>query len=80
MTRVTTHLLEIEYEAGGNSDDTPVLLLHAWPDDVRGWRSVVPALEQAGFRWAAPWLRGFGPTCFQMLEDSFAVSRAARAS
>jgi hypothetical protein len=28
MTRVTTDLLEIEYEAGGNSDGAPVLLPH----------------------------------------------------
>jgi pimeloyl-ACP methyl ester carboxylesterase len=64
MANVTTELLDIGYESGGPQDGPAVLLLHGWPDDVRGWRGIVPALEQAGFRWAAPWLRGFGPTRF----------------
>lgn len=69
MERVDTELLELAYETGGAPDGPPVLLLHGWPDDVRGWRGVVPALEQAGFRWVAPWLRGFGPTRFRSPES-----------
>jgi pimeloyl-ACP methyl ester carboxylesterase len=64
MTRAITDLLEVEYQAGGPADGLPVLLLHGWPDDIRGWRDITPALEQGGFRWVAPWLRGAGPTRF----------------
>jgi pimeloyl-ACP methyl ester carboxylesterase len=69
MKTVTTDILEIAYETGGPPDGPAVLLLHGWPDDVRGWRCVLPQLEHAGFRWAAPWLRGFGPTRF-LSEDT----------
>jgi pimeloyl-ACP methyl ester carboxylesterase len=62
---VTTDLLEIGYEIGGPRDAEPVMLLHGWPDDTRGWWGVIPHLERAGYRWAAPWLRGFGPTRFR---------------
>lgn len=64
MATLTTDVLEIAYETGGATDGPLVLLLHGWPDDVRGWRGVVTALEHAGFRWVAPWLRGCGPTRF----------------
>jgi pimeloyl-ACP methyl ester carboxylesterase len=64
MNTLKTNLLEIGYETGGPRDGRPVLLLHGCPDDVRGWRGMVPHLERAGFRWAAPWLRGFGSTRF----------------
>jgi pimeloyl-ACP methyl ester carboxylesterase len=41
-----------------------VFLLHGWPDDVRTYDGVRPALHAAGFRTIVPWLRGFGPTRF----------------
>jgi len=59
-----TSSLEIAFESGGAVDGLPVLLLHGWPDDATAWRGVTPALEAAGFRWVAPWIRGFGPTHF----------------
>lgn len=76
---VATDILEIGYETGGPYDGPLVLLLHGWPDDVRGWRGVVPHLEQAGFRWVAPWLRGFGHTRFlsgDTIRDGSAVALA----
>jgi len=75
----TTDILDIGYATGGPHDGPLVLLLHGWPDDVRGWRGVVPHLERAGFRWVAPWLRGFGPTRFLSVEtirDGSAVALA----
>jgi pimeloyl-ACP methyl ester carboxylesterase len=54
-------------------------LLHGWPDDVRGWKAVTPHLEKFGFRWIAPWLRGFGGTRFlsaETLRDGSAVALA----
>lgn len=64
MPTARTDLLEIHYETGGDPAASAVLLLHGWPDDVRGWRRVTPALESGGCRWIAPWLRGCGPTRF----------------
>lgn len=63
-SRVRTPVLEIAYEEGGPADGLPVLLLHGWPDDVRTWDRIRPALNRAGLRTIAPYLRGFGPTRF----------------
>jgi len=79
MNTITTDVLNIGYEIGGPRDGPPVLLLHGWPDDVRGWRGLVPHLDQAGWRWVAPWLRGFGPTTFlsvDTIRDGSAVALA----
>lgn len=64
MKMIRTAMLDIAYEIGGSADGFPVLLLHGWPDDATAWRGITPVLEAAGFRWAAPWLRGFGETRF----------------
>jgi pimeloyl-ACP methyl ester carboxylesterase len=82
MNAITTDILHIEYETGGPEGGSPVLLLHGWPDDVRGWRGLTPHLERAGLRWVAPWLRGFGPTTFRSAEtirDGSAVALASDA-
>ena len=59
-----TDELSIGYEVRGPVSGPPVLLLHGWPDDVRTWDAVSGKLADAGFRTIAPYLRGFGPTCF----------------
>ena len=41
-----------------------MILLHGWPDDVRTFERMVPAVQGAGFQTVVPWLRGFGPTSF----------------
>src|SRR3954464_12566476 len=64
MRFLETPTLRIAYETGGPPDGLPVLLLHGWPDDVRTYDRVVPALQAAGFRTIAPYLRGFGETRF----------------
>jgi pimeloyl-ACP methyl ester carboxylesterase len=61
---IATALLRIAYEINGPADGPPVLLLHGWPDDPRTYDKVSPALNQAGFRTIAPWLRGYGETTF----------------
>ncbi|WGF87461.1 alpha/beta fold hydrolase [Marinivivus vitaminiproducens] len=61
---VGTPVLDIAYEASGPEGGRPVVLLHGWPDDVRTWDRVLPALHGAGLRTYAPWLRGYGPTRF----------------
>ena len=61
---IATSLLRIAYEVNGPAEGPPVLLLHGWPDDPRTYDKVAPALNQAGFRTIAPWLRGYGETTF----------------
>src|SRR5262245_30409546 len=60
----TTPVLRIAYERGGPPTGPSVILLHGWPDDVRTYDRIVPALQAAGFQTVVPWLRGFGPTSF----------------
>lgn len=79
MQRATTDVLEISYETGGPRDGPPVFLLHGWPDDVRAWREVAPALHAAGYRTIVPYLRGVGPTRFlapQTVRDARGVALA----
>jgi pimeloyl-ACP methyl ester carboxylesterase len=64
MPFVTTSTLNVAFETGGPADGSPVLLLHGWPDDVRTYDRITPALHEAGFRTVAPYLRGFGDTAF----------------
>lgn len=64
LRTVRTRVLEIAYEEAGPPGGEPVLLLHGWPDSVRTWDAVVPALAGEGYRCLAPYLRGFGPTRF----------------
>ena len=60
-----TSVLRIGYEASGDSQAFPILLLHGFPDDVRAWDGVVPPLVRAGYRVVVPYLRGYGPTRFR---------------
>lgn len=59
-----TSVLDLAYETWGTSEGPPVLLLHGFPDDARSWDIVADGLAEAGYRVIAPYLRGFGPTCF----------------
>jgi pimeloyl-ACP methyl ester carboxylesterase len=63
--RVTTPILDVEYEAAGDPAGTPVILLHGFPYDVRAYDEVAPPLAAAGCRVLAPYLRGFGGTRFR---------------
>jgi pimeloyl-ACP methyl ester carboxylesterase len=38
--------------------------LHGWPDDIRTWDNIKPALHTAGWQTIVPYLRGFGKTSF----------------
>ena len=63
-------LLRVAYEVAGPANGFPVILAHGWPDDVRTWDRVLPALHRAGYRTYVPWLRGYGPTRF-LRDDTF---------
>jgi len=62
---VDTPALTIAYEEAGDARGFPVVLLHGFPDDVRAFDGVVPALTKAGHRTLVPYLRGYGPTRFR---------------
>lgn len=62
---IDTPTLTIGIEESGDVNGFPVFLMHGWPDSVRAWDGVVPALTQAGYRTIVPHLRGFGPTRFR---------------
>ena len=64
LWHVATPVLDVGLEVSGPESGRPVLLLHGWPDDVRTWDDVLPALHAAGCRTFAPYLRGCGPTRF----------------
>jgi pimeloyl-ACP methyl ester carboxylesterase len=57
-------MLDIVYEESGPTNGEPIVLLHGWPDSVRTWDAVIPALVERGYRCLAPSLRGFGATRF----------------
>ena len=58
--RVTANGLRFAYLEGGSGP--LVVLLHGWPDTPHTWDHQLAALARAGFRVAAPWLRGYPPT------------------
>jgi pimeloyl-ACP methyl ester carboxylesterase len=62
---VETSSLSICCELSGSPDGYPCLLLHGWPDDVRTWDRMLPALHAADLRTIVPYTRGFGPTRFR---------------
>ena len=79
MRLVETPLLQIACEESGPAGGAPLLLLHGWPDDARGYDRVLPALHAAGFRTFAPFLRGFGATRFRSPQTPRSGQMAAMA-
>ncbi|WP_455885370.1 alpha/beta fold hydrolase [Pseudomonas spelaei] len=61
---VRTSMLDIAYEAHGPADGEPVILLHGFPYDPRGYDAIAPVLAERGYRVLVPYLRGYGPTRF----------------
>jgi pimeloyl-ACP methyl ester carboxylesterase len=64
LQRVRNDVLEIAFKENGPQDGSPLLMLHGWPDDVRGWHAVAERMQAAGWRTIVPYLRGFGQTRF----------------
>jgi len=60
-----TPSLSLAYEVSGPDGGSPLILLHGWPDDVRTWDRILPALHAAGLKTIVPYLRGYGPTRFR---------------
>ena len=64
FSHVKTPLLDIAYEHSGPEGGVPVILLHGFPYDIRGYDDAVALINAAGFRTVVPWLRGYGSTRF----------------
>ena len=60
-----TAALNIGFEDSGDPRGFPIVLLHGFPDDVRAWDGVAPALAGKGYRVLVPYLRGYGATHFR---------------
>lgn len=54
----------IAYECNGNTNGTPVILLHGFPYDVRAYDNVAKLLSSENYWIIVPYLRGFGATRF----------------
>jgi len=52
--------LEFAYLSAGSGP--LALCLHGFPDTAWGWRHLLPALAEAGYRAVAPFMRGYAPT------------------
>ncbi|CAN5317363.1 alpha/beta hydrolase [soil metagenome] len=63
-SRVSTPILDIAYEYSGPDGGVPVILLHGFPYDIRGYDDAVGLINAAGYRTIVPYLRGYGPTRF----------------
>jgi len=70
LTTVETATLAIGCELSGPADGQPVILLHGWPDDIRTWDRILPALHDARLKTIVPYLRGFGATRFRFPETA----------
>lgn len=57
---VTAGALDVAYLEVG--EGPLALCLHGFPDTAHGWRHLLPALADAGFRAVAPFMRGYAPT------------------
>ncbi|GLZ00162.1 alpha/beta hydrolase [Actinoplanes sp. NBRC 103695] len=73
MKIVSTEVLDIAYLETGSPDGAPVVLLHGFPYDVRGYAGVAPP----GARVIVPFLRGFGPTRFRSPDTMRSGQQAA---
>ncbi|MBJ2221414.1 alpha/beta fold hydrolase [Pseudomonas sp. MF7453] len=61
---VRTSMLDVAYETHGPIAGEPVILLHGFPYDPRGYDDIAPVLAEQGYRVLVPYLRGYGPTRF----------------
>jgi len=72
--------LDIAYEDHGPADGDPVILLHGFPYDPRGYDAMAPALAARGFRVVVPYLRGYGETRLRGAQTMRSGQQAALAA
>lgn len=74
-----TPSLTIAYEYHGPDTGAPVILLHGFPYSPRGYDEIAPALAAEGYQVIVPYLRGYGPTRFNLPETLRSGQQAALA-
>ncbi len=57
---VSTNGVELHLTEAGDSDASPVILCHGFPELSYSWRHQIPALADAGYHVVAPDQRGYG--------------------
>jgi pimeloyl-ACP methyl ester carboxylesterase len=62
--KIRAGVLDIEFIRSGDPLGWPVVLLHGFPYDARGFDRVAKLLSDAGANVVVPWLRGYGGTRF----------------
>ena len=77
LITLRTSVLDIACERSGPADAAPVVLLHGFPYDPRGYDDVVALLNEAGFQTFVPYLRGYGATRFLSGETPRSGEQAA---
>jgi pimeloyl-ACP methyl ester carboxylesterase len=70
-------VLDVAYLQSGPDNALPVLLLHGFPYDPRGFDEVLAIVNAAGFRTIVPYLRGYGGTRFLSPETLRSGEQAA---
>src|SRR5256885_8964138 len=50
-----------------------VVLVHGWPESWYSWRNQIPALAEAGYRVAAPDVRGYGGSDKPAAIEAYAI-------
>src|ERR1700759_274565 len=61
---VRAGVLDVAFQRHGPAGGWPVVLLHGFPQDVRCYDRVAPALGAGGADGVVPYLRGYGGTRF----------------
>jgi pimeloyl-ACP methyl ester carboxylesterase len=59
---VSANGVDFAYLTAGDPNAPLALCLHGFPDSAHGWRYLLPALADAGYRAVAPFQRGYAPT------------------
>jgi pimeloyl-ACP methyl ester carboxylesterase len=62
LSRVEANGVDFAVLTEGPEDGPLALCLHGFPDSARTWRHLAPGLARAGFRVAAPYMRGYAPS------------------
>ncbi|MGB3867351.1 MAG: alpha/beta fold hydrolase, partial [Xanthobacteraceae bacterium] len=63
----------IEMFVREQGDGPLVILCHGWPELSYSWRHQIGALAAAGYRVAAPDMRGFGKTSAPEAIDAYGI-------
>lgn len=65
VQHAATRVLDVAFERHGDPTGFPVVLLHGFPYDPRGYDEVAARLAAQGADVVVPYLRGYGPTRFR---------------